>query len=199
MGCDDCWICRSSYPDSITINNLTGYGGYGDCCANLLGTFATSEWGEQYDNIGGVTHRSFGTTVPDNFGIPTKSICEAIWSGRCVDSPTSIWRLDVVVGTHLPTFLDLTSPEIAANPSSTRVTAKLYMYIISVFPNVEYDVTRIEYYTVDLPKPCPQSGVFTLAPVGTPSINTTIGTAGAPVCWRSTDFLHSVTIEITAP
>jgi len=202
MGCDDCWICRSSYPDSITINNLTGYGGYGgygDCCANLLGTFATSEWGEGY-NTGGVFHQSFGTTRPNLVGIPTKSKCLAFWFGSCDGNPLNYteWKVYMWAGFEFWSINSILpgNSVIATDVASTRIDVLIDTLFSSLVPDSQL-VTRREHYRVDLPKPCPESGVFALTPIGTPEVAWSAG--NVPVCWRSTDFLHSVTIEITAP
>jgi len=187
------------------ISNLAGYGGYGDdCCVGVLGTFALSPW---FGGYGGSTfpvpvseliHRSFG--FQSNSNLYAKPDCAAIWLAHCnresVISDRKVWSLRLFAGD--PFAAPGQGSSLAAEVASTRLDAFLRMELLHSSGSGTPVFTRTEQYRVDLPKPCPESGVFTLTPVGTPVINPG-STEEPPACWRSTDFLHSVTIEITAP
>lgn len=97
MGCDPCWICRRSYPASVTLTaNSTGTGGgsssgggpnpaWGLCCGHLAGTYVpATPYGQDVDFDNGVTlHRTFkapytilGSTFPS---------CGANWEFKTSD------------------------------------------------------------------------------------------------------------------
>jgi len=197
MGCDDCWICRRSYPDSITIDTLSGYGPA--CCTNLIGTYAAATWGNQYDT-GGVLHYGFGTTNNTTFYESGKPKCLAIWSGRCnaSTSPIQAWTIYLFAGTLTP-FVGSGAggATIAADAASTRLDALIYIRHLDEFGVIL--ASRTEHYRVNLPKPCPESGNYELLPVGVPEFYELDPDGySAPACLKTENFEHSVEVEIVA-
>lgn len=98
-GCDPCWICRKSYPASLSITSLvsgssSGSGGSGSppptgwvgCCGHAAGTYApATPFGQNIDFDNGVTiHRTFKAPyhVVDIMGRGSNGnypACEASW------------------------------------------------------------------------------------------------------------------------
>lgn len=165
MGCDDCWICRHSYPNSIIMSPLSSP----HCCPEMIGTFGVLPWGNAATSFGSLFHRSFGNqgVVPAYSG--GKPICMAYWSFTCTpfDAPNILnWQVYLFVGTLNPFIGSLAGlRNIAALTASTRIDA-----FVELRHTTQFGVPisgRTERYQIDLPKPCPVSGVFELAPFGT--------------------------------
>jgi len=137
----------------------------------MIGTFATASWGNSYGGIGILTHRSFGnqSIIPGYSG--GKPICIAYWEHTCTpfDAPNILdWQVYLFVGTENPSIGGGAGLQnIAALTASTRLVG-----FVVLTHRTSFGVPisgRTERYQIDLPKPCPTSGVFELDPFGTVS------------------------------
>jgi hypothetical protein len=198
MGCDDCWICRHSYPDSIIITSLEGYTPY---CPDLIGTFATAAWGQKYGSLllgDPVEHYSFGTTDAIAEYSAGKPKCIAAWFGSCdggAGSEPRLWSIYLFAGTLNPFPSSAAGGEIrSGNVAATRLDA--FVRIDQYHFTSVLCARREEHFRVDLPKPCPDAGIYGLSPVGTPDV---IDPGGCiPAYMDTLDFLHEVEVEIVA-
>jgi len=247
MGCDPCWICRRSYPTSLSLTSLTSgssggsSGGSGapdtnwiGCCGNVAGTYVpATPHGQDVDIDNGVTiHRTFKAPF-DFLGSPFPS-CGASWSYkvntfnqgmaqnplppyeytipiysygivRCqgADNNPIFWEQDDNQFPYEEQARDFTveflsradvnlsvgnwpfaTATIAAGADSTRVNCTITerflgytRWATAIGGEAFYDVTRIARYSGWLPKPCPESGTFTLPHFGTTFIEHTLFSA----------------------
>jgi hypothetical protein len=174
---------------------LTGIGG-GQVAASCA---AVWQWKTQQMQAGWAEEFSFGgVTYPRQPYFPSYGVvarCQGTdddpieyWNGSGVlEDPTSSFAVEYVrdlevnltVG-NFP-FVGVDDSRVAASASSTQITCYIdtryegHAFILAalgVYPqgNAAYDVLRREVYRVHLPKPCPQSGTFELAHVGTSTI-----------------------------
>lgn len=211
MGCDTCWICRRSYPNSVIVTPGTGYGS--SCCAGIIGTHVTAPWGTAVNldpSSASFLHYGFGTS--DDFPV-NKFACGARWLGRrfdytspssfsatdiCTTSPlhyASNWSVNVYVGGLQP-YVDIFGLPVVPNSVGGNTYAAFgpsREVVVDLFVEYNNSVSRLERHRIDLPKPCPDSGVFDLNFVKE-------RWAGSGTCnLTSTLPMFSVSIEITDP
>lgn len=166
-GCDACWICRHSYPDTITITPLGSY--EAPFCTNMTGTFVAAPWG---GSSGGpppdIEHQSWNNRDSN------KPACRAFWSGECeanipdFEGLRYVWFVHLLVGTGGggPGGQDtVPRPVWSGAIASSRVLGLVGWSLRNANNTITFS-TREERYFVDLPKSCPSSGVYTLAPQG---------------------------------
>lgn len=89
MGCDPCWICRRSYPSSVSITAIGGGSsgssgsggssitGWVGCCGGAAGTFVPAIPYGQRDIDNGITIHDTFKHLPDGLGVGPS--CSANW------------------------------------------------------------------------------------------------------------------------